>query len=59
MATQPMAWCIANEPPVSDGLITYQMDNVLQFRLQSPASDHGSRGTVGENSMHLLAAAGY
>ena len=38
MATQPMAWCVANETPVSDGLITYQMNNVPQFRLQSSAS---------------------
>ncbi len=35
MATQPMALCIAIEAPVSDGVITCQMDNVLQFRLQS------------------------
>jgi len=30
-----MALCIAIEAPVSDGVITCQMDNVLQFRLQS------------------------
>ncbi len=41
MATQLMALCIAMalcisiKTPVSDGLPTYQMCSVLQFRLQS------------------------
>ncbi len=53
MAVQPMALCITIETPVFDGLITYQMSSVLQFRLQSLASEHSSCGTVGAKSIHL------